>query len=349
MKHKNTRPHSFFDEHIRLEKLSQQKDPLQNLNERIRWELFRPLLNEVFYKEAKGPGGCRPYDYVLMFKVLILQRYYNIGDDKMEFAILDRLSFMRFLGLTLSDKVPDAKTIWLFREQLTKAGSIEKLFGLFNEYLNNEGLIAHEGKMVDASFVEVPIQRNTRQENKEIKEWNVPEQWDENPHKLARKDTDARWTKKNGRSYYGYKNHIKADEKSKLIDAYTVTDASVHDSQETDILLSEADKGQPLHADSAYSGEPVSLVVEQKEMINQIHEKGYRNNPLTEEQKENNRVKSKTRARIEHIFGFIENSMNGSFIRTIGIERATGVVGLMNLTYNMFRYLQLISLHSGQA
>jgi len=123
----------------------------------------------------------------------------------------------------------------------------------------------------------------------------------------------------------------------------------VHDSQETDILLSEADKGQPLHADSAYSGEPVSLVVEQKEMINQIHEKGYRNNPLTEEQKENNRVKSKTRARIEHIFGFIENSMNGSFIRTIGIERATGVVGLMNLTYNMFRYLQLISLHSGQA
>lgn len=123
----------------------------------------------------------------------------------------------------------------------------------------------------------------------------------------------------------------------------------MHDSQETDILLSEADKGQPLHADSAYSGEPVSLVVEQKEMINQIHEKGYRNNPLTEEQKENNRVKSKTRARIEHIFGFIENSMNGSFIRTIGIERATGVVGLMNLTYNMFRYLQLISLHSGQA
>jgi len=298
MKHKAKGNGSFFDEQFRLEKLNQQNDPLQKLNERIGWELFRPLLNEVFSKDAKGPGGCRPYDYVLMFKILILQRYYNISDDKMEYAILDRLSFMRFLGLTLSDKVPDAKTIWLFRERLTKSGAIEKLFVLFNEYLNREGLVANQGKMVDASFVEVPIQRNTRQENKDIKEGKVPEQWQENPHKLVQKDTDACWTKKNGRNYYGYKNHIKADEKSKLIDAYTVSDASVHDSQETEPLLSEADNGQPLHADSAYSGEPVYRVVEQTKMINQIHEKGYKNNPLTEEQKQSNRVKSKTRARI---------------------------------------------------
>ncbi len=75
MKHKNNRPRTFFDEHFRLEKLSLQKDPLEKLSERIGWELFRPLLNEVFSKKAKGPGGCRPYDYVLMFKVLILQRY----------------------------------------------------------------------------------------------------------------------------------------------------------------------------------------------------------------------------------------------------------------------------------
>ncbi|MDI6803971.1 MAG: hypothetical protein QME58_09025 [Bacteroidota bacterium] len=77
MKHKNNRSRSFFDEHYRLEKLSQHRDPLENLNERIGWEMFRPILNEVFYKEAKGPGGCRPYDYVLMFKILILQRYYG--------------------------------------------------------------------------------------------------------------------------------------------------------------------------------------------------------------------------------------------------------------------------------
>ena len=259
----------------------------------------------------------------------------------MEFAILDRLSFMRFLGLTLSDKVPDAKTIWHFREQLVKENSVDKLFDLFREELLRKNLIANEGKLIDASFVEVPIQRNSREENKQIKEGKTPDDWKEKPNKLAQKDVDARWTKKNNTNYYGYKDHVKADEKSKLIDTYTVTDASVHDSQETDSLLSEKDKGQPLHADSAYSGEPVAQVVEKKEMINQIHEKGYRNNPLTEEQKENNKVKSKTRARVEHIFGFIENSMNGSFIRTIGMKRATAVVGLMNLTYNIFRAIQL--------
>jgi IS5 family transposase len=347
MNYKTTKLKGFFDEEFRLEKLSFQKDPLVKLKERIDFELFRSLLEEAFCKEEKGIGGARPYDYVLMFKILILQRYYNISDDKMEFAILDRLSFMRFLGLTLSDKVPDAKTIWLFREQLTGGNTVEKLFDLFKEELRRKNLIANEGKIIDASFVEVPIQRNTKEENKKIKEGEIPDDWKEKPNKLAQKDTDARWTKKNGKSYYGYKDHVKADAKSKLIDTYTVTDASVHDSQETEPLLKESDKGQSLHADSAYSGEPIAEIVEKNEMKNQIHEKGYRNSPLTEEQKENNRIKSKTRARVEHIFGFIENSMNSPYIQTIGIKRATAVVGLMNLTYNMFRYMQLVSLHSG--
>ena len=218
MNYKTTKPKGFFDEEFRLEKLSEQKDPLVKLKERIDFELFRPLLEEAFYKEEKGIGGARPYDYVLMFKILILQRYYNISDDKMEFAILDRLSFMRFLGLTLSDKVPDAKTIWLFREQLTKENAVEKLFNLFKEELQKKNLIANEGKIIDASFVEVPIQRNSREENKQIKGGGIPDEWKEKPNKLEQKDTDARWTKKNGKSYYGYKDHVKADEKSKLID-----------------------------------------------------------------------------------------------------------------------------------
>ena len=341
MQYKTTQPKKLFDEEFRLEKLSEQKDPLVKLKERIDFELFRPLLEEVLCKEEKGIGGARPYDYVLMFKILILQRYYNIGDDKMEFAILDRLSFMRFLGLTLSDKVPDAKTIWLFREQLTKENTVGKLFDLFKEELHKKNLIANEGKIIDASFVEVPIQRNSREENKQIKEEKIPDEWKENPNKLEQKDTDARWTKKNGKSYYGYKDHVKADEKSKLIDTYKVTDAGVHDSQEAEPLLTEEDKGQSLHADSAYSGEPVAEIVEKNKMTNQIQEKGYRNNPLTDQQKANNKIKSKTRVRVEHIFGFIENSMNGSFIRTIGIRRATAVIGLMNLTYNIFRSIQL--------
>ena len=340
-KYKTKQAKGFFDETYRLDQLSATKDPLVKLKERIDFELFRPVLEEAFYKEEKGIGGARPYDYVLMFKILILQRYYNISDDSMEFAILDRLSFMRFLDLTIADKVPDAKTIWHFREQLVKKDIAGKLFDRFKKELHEKHLIANEGKIVDASFVEVPIQRNKREENKQIKEGKIPEQWQIKPNKLEQKDVDARWTKKNGKSYYGYKDHIKADEKSKLIDSYLVTDASVHDSQETENLLEEQDKGQELHADSAYSGQLVKEIVEDYEMKNHIHEKGYRNHPLTEGQKQCNHLKSKIRARVEHIFGFIENSMHGSFIRTIGIKRATAVVGLMNLTYNIFRAIQL--------
>ena len=340
-KYKHKKAKGFFDESLRLEQLTVTKDPLIKLKERIDFEQFRPLLEESLYKEGKGIGGARPYDYVLMFKILILQRYYNISDDMMEYSILDRLSFMRFLDLTLADKVPDAKTIWHFREQLVKKNIVEKLFDRFKEELHTNHLIANEGKIVDASFVEVPIQRNKREENEQIKEGKIPDKWKTNPNKLEQKDVDAKWTKKNGKSYYGYKDHIKADEKSKLIDSYSVTDASVHDSQETENLLEEEDRGQGLYADSAYSGQTVKDIVEDYEMKNHIHEKGYRNNPLTEEQKQSNHLKSKTRARVEHIFGFIDNSMHGSFIRTIGIKRATALVGLMNLTYNIFRAIQL--------
>lgn len=341
MRYKKKKSSGFFDEDFRLEKLTRCNDPLLKLNQRIKWEIFRQILEQSFIKEHRGIGGCLPYDYVLMFKILIIQQYYGISDDKTEYAILDRLSFMRFLGLTLSDRVPDAKTIWHFREKLRSAGLIEKLFEMFKVELEKEGLIAQEGKLIDATIVEVPIQRNKREENKEIKEGKVPDQWKEHPHKLSQKDTDARWTKKNGKSYYGYKNHVKADRKSKLIESYTVTAANVHDSQVVEELLEESDAGQTLHADSAYSGEPVAKVVSDKQMENQIHEKAYSGHPLSEEQKDSNRKKSQIRVRVEHIFGFMENSMGGCFIRTIGKPRAVAMIGLMNLTYNLFRAIQL--------
>src|SRR6266478_8932178 len=147
MKYKLPQAKGFFDEEFRLGKLAEQKDPLVKLKDRINFELFRALLEKTFSKDEKGIGGARPYDYVLMFKILILQRYYNISDDKMEFAILDRLSFMRFLGLTLSDKVPDAKTIWHFRERLVKEKAVEKLVDQFKEELHKKNLIANEGKI----------------------------------------------------------------------------------------------------------------------------------------------------------------------------------------------------------
>lgn len=331
----------FFDESERHAELSKRNDPLERLSKAIDFEIFRPMIENALKKEAKGPGGCRPFDYVMMFKILILQRYYQLSDDKTEFSILDRLSFMRFLGLSISDRVPDSKTIWHYRERLTQAGVIEILFKGFLERLEQKGLIATEGKIVDATIVEAPVQRNKKEENETIKTGGVPRDWENSPHKLSQKDVDARWTKKRGHKYFGYKDHLKVDVKSKIITVYTVTDASVHDSQETESLISEKDTGQPVYGDSAYSGEPIANLLSANENINEIHEKGYRDHPLTETQKESNRRKSKIRARVEHVFGFMVNSMGRFVIRVIGRKRATAVIGLTNLIYNLFRSVQI--------
>ncbi|HPO50524.1 MAG TPA: IS5 family transposase, partial [Spirochaetota bacterium] len=231
--------------------------------------------------------------------------------------------------------------IWLFKDKLSKAEVAENLFNIFKKLMEEKSLIAQEGAIIDASFVEVPKQRNKKDENDDIKNGKIPEEWqkEENANKLSHKDTDARWTKKNNASYYGYKDHVKVDSKSKLIVKYEVTDASVHDSQILENLLDESDKGKTIHADSAYVGQEKTL--DEKEVKNEIHEKGYKNKPLNDEQKSNNKIKSKIRVRVEHVFGFIENSMKGSFIRSIGITRAKLNIGLMNLTYNIFRYLFL--------
>jgi IS5 family transposase len=341
---KNINPLGLFDDHFLLEKLTKLGDPLQRLNDYIDWNIFKAPLESAFMEELKNraKGGRPSFDKLIMFKALIIQSLYNLSDDQLEYQIVDRTSFKRFLGLKKSDKVPDSKTFWFFREQLIEKDVILSLFKTFNETLDSAGVFANEGKMVDASFVEAPRQRNTREENKHIKQTGTaPEQWKETPHKLCQKDVDARWTKKNNVTFFGYKNHIKADTKTKLIEEFIVTDASVHDSQPIEGLLTENDKGQPLYADSAYTGEEQEKVYRDKEVINMVHEKGYRNKPLTDEQKTDNREKSRVRVRVEHVFGFVENSMNGSIVRTIGIVRAKAKIGMMNLTYNISRCVQL--------
>lgn len=332
-----------FDEQFRLEKISKQKDPLVKLSSYIDFEYFRKPLKQFFDKASDArKGGRPPYDYVLLFKILILQRYYNLSDDNIEYAVLDRLSFMRFLGLGINNPVPDAKTIWLFRDKLTQGDMIEKLFSDLDKQLDKDGIIVHSGKLVDASIVEVPIQRNTREENKDIKDGKVPQDWANDDNKLRQKDTDAQWVTHNGTDYFGYKDHIKADEKTLLITDYAVTTANVHDSVVLDELTSKKeDGGQPLHADSAYRSEDIEAMLKRKQVESQIHEKGYRNHPLTKRQKQRNRKKSKIRARIEHVFAFMTNSMNDIFLYYRSLKRVATGIGLMNLTYNLFRLVQL--------
>ena len=342
MTYKSRGKKGLFDGEFTKERLSAIGNPLESISKVLDFEMFRESLeNKLLNTNKKNNAGAKPYDVVLLFKILILQRYYGLGDSQVEYQILDRTSFKAFLGLETGDKVPDEKTVWSFRERITKTGLVEGLFDQFTSFLEEKELLLNQGQMIDASFTVAPRQRNTREENKKTKNGEGDGLWNDKPNKKKHKDIGARWTKKNGETFYGYKNHAKVDTKSKFINKYVVTDASVHDSQVLDDLLEEKDKDQELHADSAYTGEEQDKTIAGYELKNKVHEKGYRNRPLTENQKANNTEKSKVRARVEHVFGFMEQSMKGLVLKSVGIIRATGIIGLINLTYNLFRYEQI--------
>ena len=322
-------------------------NPLDRLDSRIPWERFRPALESAINglkKPQPAPGGRPAWDLVLMFKILVLQRIYNISDAQMEYQILDRLSFQRFLGIEIGGTVPDEKTIWLFKNNLAKTGAGKKLFQEFDRFLVEHKMALHGGVILDASFIEMPHQHLSKEEKQAVDEKKTPEGWEkpEKQPKIRQKDLEATWTKKNDRSFFGYKDHVKVDAGSKLILDYEVTTASVHDSQMFKTLITIKDKGATLWADSAYDGTEYLIRSVLCQVDNNVHEKAYKNAPLTDQQKSDNRERSKVRARVEHVFGFMENSMNGMRLRTIGQVRTELSIGLMNLVYNFFRYEQLV-------
>lgn len=331
---------TFFAEEKRLEDLKSEGDPLIRLKKHINWEIFRPLIKKAFSRKAKGPGGRPPFDYVLMFKILILQRMYNLSDHKIQFQIMDRLSFMRFLEISLDDNIPDAKTIWHFRERLINTGRVDLLFNRFYKELKEMNVALNEGSIVDATFIDVPVQRNTKKENDQIKQGKKPSNWSN--VKNRQKDIDARWQTKNKEKHFGYKNSIKIGKNSKFIKSYKTTSANTHDSQVIKALLNKReDRRHDLFGDSAYSGKNIAKLLKALNIRNRIHKKGYRNNPLSEADKKRNSKLSKTRARVEHVFGFFKNSMDSLKIRCVGLKRASATIGLMNLTYNVCRYCRL--------
>jgi len=331
----------FFDLANRYETLSQHGDPLERLAQHIPWARFRPTLEKTLRRSQRKKGGRPPFDAALMFKVLVLQALYNLSDEQTEYQIRDRLSFMRFLGLDLHQRIPDAKTIWLFRETLAQAGVVERLFQQFDRSLAQHGLQARGGQVIDASLVPVPTQRNTRKENAAIQAGDSPTEWAAQPAKRRQKDTQARWTVKQGVNHYGYKNHVNVDRQHKLIRRYAVTDAAVHDSQVFAPLLLPPSAGRDVWADAAYRSHKIEAHLRQRHLRSRIQHKGYRNTSLTARQKSSNHRRARMRARVEHVFGHHVMAMGGKLLRTIGLVRARAKIGLRNLAYNFHRFLWL--------
>jgi IS5 family transposase len=339
----------FFDVSQRYEGLDRKGDPLPLIAELVPWEEFRPRLKAALKAnglrktaaERKSPAGRKPWDELVIFKALVLQALYNLSDEQMEYQLRDRLSFMRFLGLGLQDRVPDATTLWLYREALVAAGAVEELFAEFDAHLRAQGYAATGGQIVDASIIAAPKQHNTRDENAAIKAGEVPPEWSSNRAKLRQKDTDARWTKKHGRSYFGYKNHVGIDRKNKLVRRYTVTDAACHDSQQFGDLLDDTNSNADVWGDSAYSSEAAETMLKENGYRSRVHRRGARNHPLSEREQAGNKTRSRVRARVEHVFGHQTTAMGGKIVRTIGLARAKAKIGMMNLAYNIGRFAYL--------
>ena len=350
----------FFDIEERLKELSAKGDTLERLNGLVDFELFRPDLERAVPRADRSRGGRPPFDHVLMFKVLILQASHSLSDERAEFLIKDRLSFMRFLGLGLADPVPDANTIWTFREALTRATlggrpAIEVLFGAYEAALTRAGFLAMGGQIVDASIIAAPKQRNTDAEKRDIKEGRIPAGWADKPAKLAQKDRDARWTVKwskakpadDGSSRidlavpaFGYKNHVGIDRRHGLIRTWTVTDAARHDGAQLPGLISKANTGSDVWGDTAYRSRANERLLAENGRRSQIHRKKPPRKPMPERTRRANAKKSKVRSCVEHVFAEQKSRM-GLFVRTIGIARATTKIGMANLVYNLKRLVFL--------
>ena len=254
-----------------------QKPVLKRLSDSIPWYSFQPLLERGYTQERKSNAGRKRIDPLILFKMLILQQLFNLSERELEFQVNDRHSFEEFVGLGVMNYIPDATTIAFFIERFRKVGVIEELFEMFEAYLRSQGLEARGGQIIDATLVPVPKQRNTREENKEIKAGRLPEGWDVNQDRLQQKDLDARWVKKNGINYFGYKNSICIDVDHGFIRRYAVTPASIHDSQMLPCVLDPENEHDYVWADSAYSGECFEELFSLGGFESLIHEKGARN------------------------------------------------------------------------
>ena len=327
----------------RLKALSDFGDPLERLSGVVDFEIFRSPLESGFNFSQRERGGRPPYDAVLMFKILILQTLYNLSDDQTEYQIKDRLSFMRFLRLALSDHVPDAKTIWLYRERLKKAEMIEGLFRLFDQSLREKGYLAMGGQIVDASVIQAPRQRMTQNEKEQIKAGDIPQDWKEKPAKLSQKDCDARWIIKQRKSkgkgldiaipLFGYKTHLSIDRRFNFVRRYHVTVASSYDGKLLDRILSPENTAKDVWGDTAYHHQQNEVLIEREGLRSQLHHKKPHRRPMTKQTRRANRQKSGIRAKVEHVFAVQKERMN-LFIRTIGIKRAAVKIAMANLVYN---------------
>ena len=344
----------FFDAEERLRWLSASGDPLERLRAVVEFEAFRVELEAALPRADRSRGGRPPWDAVVMFRVLVLQALYTLSDEQAEYQLRERLSFMRFVGLSLQDAVPDAKTIWLYREQLTRAGALAKLFARFDAMLAERGFLAMGGQIVDATVVEARRPRLTQEEKASLRDGGTPAGWSQ--ARTRRIDRDGRWTIKRGRKarppagggaarqaaaeiavpVFGYKNHLGIDRGHGFIRRFTVTDAARHDGAQLGAVLDPDNTGGGVWADTAYRSKANLELLERRGLRPEFQRAKPRGRPMPAHIARGNATRARVRSLVEHVFAAEKRRM-GLVVRSIGLARATARITLANLAYNMRR------------
>jgi transposase, IS5 family len=329
---------SLFAEEERGNRREKLGDPLAGLIKHVDFAALAATVDIAAPRPSRAKGGRPPYPTTLMIKILVLQQLYNLADDALEYQLLDRRSFLSFLGLTGSSTIPDAKTIWLFRDRLAQAGLGTELFDQVQQQLLANGYLARCGQIIDASLVQAPVQRNKREEAEIVKQSAMPTEW--TAHKRAQKDVDAKWTKKHGKSHFGYKLHASVDKRHKLIRKVIITDAAVADTCIFEDLLDPNNTSRDVYADRGYPSARREADLNQAGWRVHIQRKGTATKAISATQKRRNRGIATPRARVEHVFGALAQ-MGGKLVRCMGIVRTRFALNLKAASYNLKRMVFL--------
>jgi IS5 family transposase len=330
-----------FDYQHHVDRLAQRRTTLDRLKDMVDWEAFRPHLESALPSRGPGTGGRPAYDAVFLFRILVLQRLHDLSDEGVELAVQERLTWHRFLDIHVGSAFPDRNTIWRFRQALVNKGAFLACFDAFFEQIARHGVRLESGKIVDATIIEVPVQRNRRSEIEQIKRGEVPPAWSDHPAKRCQKDTDARWTRKEGQNFFGYKGHVKVDQRTKLIQRIVVTPANMHESRLVGDLVSPGDKR--LYGDGAYRSAVIHDHLRHLRMQDWTNIPGRGRRPLGPDERMRNRRKSRIRARVEHVFAAMVTQIGGLYYRAIGLKRNAAAFEMQSLIYNMLRMTTLAS------
>ena len=303
-------------------KRSRTDELLRDIDNFVNWESLESICTRM-YKNTKRGRPSLPIIFGL--KCLILQYLYNLSDPALEDALIDRLSFQRFLGISFDTEIPDFTTIWRFRERLVKAGLLEKIFNNVLNQLDKRNVILRKGTLVDATLVQAARKKHKH---------------DGKSGQSSQQDHDASSTQKGSNAYYGYKGHIGADEGSNIIRRVRFTTASVHDSQELDNLLCGDE--QSVFADKAYANDSTKRTMRQDGIYYGILDKGRRGRPkLSGKQKKTNTCKSRVRNAVERPFAHFKKHMGYRTVRYVKLKRNELQFVFLCLIHNIRRGITL--------